>query len=86
MRSHADKRFWRCYKSLPRDARSLARKTYRLWRSDPDHPTLRFKKIRGDLWSIRVGLAYRALATEEQGVLIWFWIGPHDEYERLLRA
>jgi hypothetical protein len=31
------------------------------------------------------GPAYRALGREHEGILYWFWILPHDEYERLLR-
>jgi hypothetical protein len=31
-----------------------------------------------------VGLHYRALAVEDGADLIWFWIGTHAEYDRLL--
>jgi hypothetical protein len=84
--SRANARFWRGYRLLAPETRTLARKTYRLWRINPRHPSLHFKKVLPDLWSIRVGRDYRALATEETGLLIWFWIGPHDEYERLLKS
>jgi len=30
------------------------------------------------------GAHYRALATEEGDDFIWFWIGNHDEYNRLI--
>jgi len=33
----------------------------------------------------RAGSGYRALATFVDGAFVWFWIGSHDEYERLLR-
>jgi len=36
------------------------------------------------LWSVRVGLHYRALATEVDADLVWFWIGSHAEYDKLL--
>jgi hypothetical protein len=39
----------------------------------------------GKLWSARVGLHYRALATEADGDLVWFWIGSHAEYDRLTK-
>jgi len=35
-------------------------------------------------WCARVGPGHRALGREHEGTLYWFWIGPHDEYERLL--
>jgi hypothetical protein len=44
---------------------------------------LHFKRV-GRLWSVRVGLGHRALAVDGPDGLVWFWIGPHDEYERLL--
>ena len=49
------------------------------------HPSLHFKKLSGTsppLWSVRVGLDYRALAVEQQGEVFWFWIGRHAEYDR----
>jgi hypothetical protein len=85
MKSRANDRFWRSYRVLPPEIRTLARKTYRLWCRQPDHPSLHFKKVATDTWSARIGPHYRVLAAEENGILIWFWIGSHDEYERLLR-
>lgn len=37
------------------------------------------------IYSARVGLGYRALAVREGGTWIWFWIGNHADYDRLLR-
>ena len=42
------------------------------------------KKIAADVYSVRVGLEFRALAFDRGTHLTWFWIGPHDEYERLI--
>lgn len=62
----------------------LANKNYVLWRDNPSHPGLQFKKV-GRFWSVRVGLQHRALSVEaEDGTLVWFWIGQHDEYDRLI--
>lgn len=36
------------------------------------------------LHSVRIGVAYRALAYEQDGTLYWFWIGPHAEYDHLI--
>jgi hypothetical protein len=57
--------FWECYKALPKAVRDLADKNYALLRSDSSHPSLHFKKV-GELWSVRVGLHYRALAVERK--------------------
>ncbi len=36
------------------------------------------------IYSVRIDLDWRALGVLKQGVVIWFWIGPHSEYEKLL--
>jgi hypothetical protein len=52
-------------------------------KADARHPSLHFKKV-GRNWSVRIGLHYRALAVEEGQDILWFWIGHHGEYDRLL--
>jgi hypothetical protein len=86
MNSHATVDFWHAYQSLKPEIRRLARKQYRIWRQNPFHPSLHFKKIAFDIWSIRIGTNYRALATQVENTLIWFWIGNHSAYERMLRS
>jgi hypothetical protein len=80
---HAAPRFWRCYRELPEEIRDLADRKYALLKTDPAHVSLHFKKT-ASLWSVRVGLHYRALATEVDGDLVWFWLGSHAEYDKLL--
>jgi hypothetical protein len=80
-------RFWQCYRGLPQSVRKLANKNFKLLKQDPYHPSLHFKKVagRGDVWSVRVGIGHRAVATEENGDFQWFWIGTHATYDKLLR-
>ena len=59
---------------------------YRHFTHDSDRPGLEFKKVAPDVWSVRVGLHYRALAYREGDRVTWFWIGTHSEYDRLLRT
>ncbi len=73
--------FWRHYNRLPEEVRDLADKNYASLKSDPRHASLHFKKV-GDGWSVRIGSHYRALAFEQPGELVWFWIGPHSEYDQ----
>lgn len=61
----------------------LADKNFALLKSDPRHPSVRLKKV-GNIWSARIGLRYRALAKERGEGLVWFWIGPHGSYDKLL--
>ncbi len=83
MNSQATDRFWQCYHRLPADIQSLAVKRYRIWRQDPHHPSLQFKKVAA-YWSARVTDDYRALGIMDGNTVIWFWIGTHGEYEQLL--
>jgi len=66
--------------------RRQARVAYRLFAADPAHPSLRFKPVhtRRPIYSARVGLGYRALATRDGNTVVWFWIGSHAEADRLL--
>jgi hypothetical protein len=81
--NHTVASFWKAYHQLPPEVQRLADANYELLKSDPRHPSRHFKKI-GQLWSVRVGLRHRALAVESDGNLVWFWIGRHDEYDRLI--
>lgn len=83
MKSSTTPDFWTSYAALPPEIKARAKVTYRLWQRDPRHPSLRFKKT-GEIWSIRIGGGYRALAFLEGDVFYWFWIGPHDAYLRLI--
>ena len=79
-------RFWQHYRKLPKEIQALANKNFELLKSDLHHPSLHFKKIGTDkqLWSVRVGAHYRALGTEKPNGILWFWIGPHSTYDKLL--
>jgi hypothetical protein len=80
---HASGKFWALYDALPRDVRDIADKNYELLRINPQHPSLHFKRI-GKLWSVRVGLQYRALGVDIDDGILWIWIGTHAEYDKLI--
>ena len=85
MTSIASANFWREYDRLPSEIQRAAVKQYRLWMKNPSHPSLQFKPIRSKLWAVRVTQDYRALADElPQHTFLWFWIGPHKVYDRLI--
>jgi hypothetical protein len=71
------------YRSLPPQVQALADQTYARLKQDPRHPSLHFKKV-GRFWSARIGAHHRALAVEAGDELVWFWIGTHADYDRLL--
>jgi len=75
--------FWSAYEALPSAVRVLADKNFELLKADPKHPALHFKHV-GRYWSARVGLHYRALAVDAEDGLVWFWIGSHADYDKLV--
>ena len=88
MTSRTTHRFREAYGRLPEHVRRRAREAYRRFKSDPRHPSLRFKQVHATdpIYAARVGLGYRALAVRNGEVVIWFWIGTHAEYDHLLRT
>ena len=83
MKHYASPKFWALCRALPADVRDLADKNYELLRSDSRHPSLHFKKV-GELWSVRVGAHYRAIAVEVEGGMYWLWVGTHGNYEKIV--
>ena len=77
--------FWSAYELLPLSIQKIADKNFEILKSDPKHPLLRLKKV-GRYWSVRVGIHYRALAVGVEDGLLWFWIGSHADYDKLLNA
>ena len=76
--------FWKNYDSLSKNIKALADKNFELLKENPKHPSLHFKKI-DKYWSVRVGLNYRSLAVEVEEGVLWFWIGTHSDYDKLLK-
>ena len=81
---HAAPEFWDAYQNLPATVRRQADRTFAKLKSDQYHPSVHFKQV-GRYWSARVGLHYRAVALRDENEFIWFWIGTHAEYDKLLR-
>ena len=86
VRSVATRRFWELFRALPSEVQDLAVKNYHLWRRNPNHPSLRFRRLQGgeDRFSIRVGDHYRALGRRAGQTMTWVWIGTHADYARLV--
>jgi hypothetical protein len=37
------------------------------------------------IYSVRIGIHYRAVGVKHDDHMLWFWIGPHAEYDKLLK-
>ena len=88
MKSIATDRFWRLFRSLPQKVRKEAQEAFRLFRDNPSHSGLRFKRLRcnPDYWSVRVTRDYRAVGRKHDDTMVWFWIGSHSEFDIRFRA
>jgi hypothetical protein len=84
--SYTTDRFWRAYRRLSDSVRKQARETYRQFEKNPHHPSLHFKKVHSSrpVYSVRVNMDYRAVGIRDGEEIVWHWIGPHDEYEKLI--
>jgi hypothetical protein len=77
--------FWRAYEALDPRTREAARRTYRLFQTEPSHPSLRFKKLGGydHIWSVRINEQYRAVGERRGDTIVWVWIGSHNDFDKL---
>ena len=87
MKSHTTQSFRDAFALLPKDIQKRARAAYNRFRSNPQHPGLEFKKVHGtrQVYSARVNDDFRVVGVMDGNDIVWFWIGKHQEYERLLK-
>jgi len=88
MRSVTTERFRKAYRDLPEKIKEATNLAYNKWKENPRHSSLQFKQIHKTkpIYSVRVGLSYRALGVKQANAMIWFWIGSHAEYDKLIAS
>lgn len=86
MKSRTTAQFRKAFAGLPKQVQEQTREAYRKFKQNPRHPSLRFKKVHSVLpiYSARITKNYRAIGQLEGDTIIWFWVGSHAEYDRLL--
>lgn len=86
MESKTTEKFRALLSATPQPVQLKAIACYALWSENPDHPSLRFKKVHQTLpiYSVRIDLNWRAVGTLQKDIMIWFWVGSHRDYEKLL--
>lgn len=87
MKSSVTKEFRELLDQLPIEVQGQAGRVYTLWRVDPYHNSLQFKRVsqRQPIYSARIGIGYRTLGLRENDQIYWFWVGTHAEYDELLK-
>jgi hypothetical protein len=88
VKSSTTDEFWDLLRALSPDLRKQAQHAYVQFTGDPFHPGLNFEEVdkRRHLWSVRVTRGYRVLGIREGDEILWFWIGTHREYEKLIKG
>ncbi|HEY7349348.1 MAG TPA: hypothetical protein VH599_13625 [Ktedonobacterales bacterium] len=86
MRSRVTKDFRALLASLPASVQKQAEDAYALFQQNPYHPSLRFKPTKGrsGYYSARVGIHFRVLAYQDGEDIVWFWIGSHSDYDKIV--
>jgi mRNA-degrading endonuclease RelE of RelBE toxin-antitoxin system len=87
-KSFANEKFWKNYADLPKEIQHLADKAFELFKTNPQHISLHFKKVgkKQPIYSVRITDHYRSLGYLENDSVYWFWIGDHTSYEKLIKS
>lgn len=88
MNSELTTEFIQGFAKLPNRVQNTARKNYKLWKQNPNHPSLEFKKLntKPPVYSVRAGVGWRAVGVmKNSDTIVWFWIGSHSDYDKLLK-
>lgn len=83
MHNSFDRDFYDSLDKLPPKVKNTVSRKFGLFFQNPRHNSLQFKKV-GRYWSLRINNSYRALARGDFENLTWFWVGKHDDYERII--
>ena len=88
MKSFTVSSFWDAFDNLPEEIQIIAKKKYIIWKENPFHPSLKFKcvNVSQNIWSVRITRDHRGLGVMNKNEIIWFWIGTHKEYEKLIKS
>jgi hypothetical protein len=86
MISHTTDRFRELFSRLPEGIQQRAKEAYQRFREDPYHPGLRLKRVHSTrpILSVRITGSYRAVGIQRENEMIWFWIGSHADYKKVL--
>ena len=86
MISHTTKTFWKLYEALPEQIQRAAKTAYRRFEQDSSHPGLQFKSVHETkpIYSARISRDYRAVGVKNDDEIVWFWIGSHGDYDKIL--
>jgi len=81
-------RFKDLFASLPERIQGLSEQAYKLFLSDPSHPSLALHDLadskkgrhRAGSKSVSITRRYRAIFVVDGSTHVWYWIGSHEDY------
>ncbi len=81
------KRFRKLLAELPPHVQKQAWAAYVTWMRNPWHASLQFKQIHATrpIFSTRIGLDWRAVCIRTDDTALWYFIGSHADYDRLIK-
>ena len=87
MKSRRTESFKKLFIKIPKPIKDLAGKSYKIWIENPSHPSLHFKKVQDkpEIYSVRIGIHFRALGLIKDNFIYWFWIGSHEDYNKFIQ-
>jgi hypothetical protein len=87
VKSRTTNDFWKYYAEIPIVVKAKAKEAYKLFSNNPSHPSIHFKRIHSNrpIFSVRITRDYRAIGILLKEEIIWFWIGSHSDYDKLVK-
>lgn len=87
MISRTTEKFRKRFALLPAQIRRQTKDAYAQFKLNPFYPSLRFKRIHSTkpIFSARINLNYRVVGIMQENTIIWFWVGSHTEYDKLIQ-
>lgn len=82
--SYLTPKFKKLFDRLPHDAKAKVTSNYKQWRADPSSVDFRPLKGKPDIWRVSIGLYWRALGRDEGDSIVWYWVGSHNDYDKLV--
>ena len=87
MNSFTTLQFREQFKRLPKNIQKQAKRAFKHFQTNPFHPSLFFKKVHPTkpIYSVRISMDYRAVGIKQNNDIVWYWIGSHSNYDKLLK-
>ncbi len=87
MKSRTTERFRKRFAELPAEIQIRTKKAFAKFKEYPYYPSLNYKRVHSTrpVYAVRITKDYRAVGVIQNNEIIWFWIGSHSDYDKLLK-